>query len=94
MTTPERRERALQWHQVPAGTPAAECQAKRLGGTCTALVYWIQKPSAKDPKKMARIPVDCDYNAQCTPPRHDEEGMGVSHFQTCPDVALFSRGGR
>lgn len=74
---------------VPAGTPASQCRGK----TCKALIYWTERPSrAKNapPGKVVRVPVDCDHNEQCVPPQHNEDGLGVNHFQTCADHEQFS----
>lgn len=86
----EKKAVVLDYIVVPAGTAASQCRGK----DCKALIYWIERPSrAKNAPagKMVKVPVDCDHNAQCHPPQHNEDGLGVNHFQTCADVDRFSR---
>jgi hypothetical protein len=72
------------FYTVPAGTRAAECNGK----TCRATIYWVENPETS-----RRLPVDCDVNDSEEPTARDD-GRGVSHFTTCPDVGQFSRSSR
>lgn len=93
---PKKAPRPIEYIDVPNGTLASQCQAQKRGGSCTATVYWIERPSrAKNapPGKVVRIPVDCDYNEECREPNElpspFDDGYGVNHFQTCPDANRF-----
>ncbi len=91
--------RAIEYITVPSGTPVAECRGHRQpGGSCRAPIYWIERVSTskKTPGKIVRVPVDCDYDEQCERPREPEgpgdegmHGLGVNHYQTCPDAGKF-----
>lgn len=80
-------KKAPQFFDVPAGTPARECEG------CKATIYWIVTSSGK------RMPVDCDVDGGVRPHRINgvlggEEkvgGRGVSHFATCPMAGSFRR---
>lgn len=58
---------------VPARTPEGVCS------TCRHPVYWITYPTTGKPH-----PVDCAPEA-CRAPTFADDGLGVSHFATCPD---------
>jgi hypothetical protein len=85
---------------VPAGTRASHCSGSVRGGTCSKLIYWGRTPQGRS------VPIDCDVPGGRRPSEAKEtgqldvfggeakvfDGRGQSHFETCPDVALFSRG--
>jgi hypothetical protein len=86
-----------QWHKVPPGARAGECNGHERGGTCRARIFWIRSANGRP------LPVDCDVEGGSEPSANvDEsqaalwdgiephEGFGVSHFQTCPDVKRFA----
>lgn len=78
----------LEYIDVPADTSPAQCR----GASCKATIYWIERLSKnkKTPDKIVRIPVDCEYNEQCSAPVSGaNDGLGVNHFQTCPDANRF-----
>jgi hypothetical protein len=69
--------RAATTFRVPAGTRESTCRG------CDASIYWIVNANDK------KVPIDCDADG-CFPPTAREEGLGVSHFPTCPDANRFS----
>jgi hypothetical protein len=83
--------RTPRWEIVPAGTPAATCNGKRKGGRCEATVFFIERPRAGGREGTARVPIDCDPERVPTAyaPTADLDGLGVSHFTTCPDAGRF-----
>jgi hypothetical protein len=83
--------REVEYIEVPAGTPPAECMGARRGGSCTAVIFWIERASRnkKTPDRIVRIPVDCDADDQCYAPTANEAGLGISHYTTCPDAGKF-----
>lgn len=84
-----RQPRAPRWEIVPKGTPMSVCQGhKKPGGTCHAVIYWIERPRAGGKPGTARVPVDCDVEGGVTPDSLTD-GVGVSHFATCPDAKNF-----
>lgn len=83
------------YYDVPPGTPASRCR----GETCQATIYFITNP-----KTGRMVPIDCDVPGGERPSDTNDPsqldmlagaaavhpGRGVSHFQTCPDVELFT----
>lgn len=67
---------------IPAGTHANECR----GPNCGKRVYWIAHPAGG-----RRFPVDATGDDQCRPPTDRQEGIGITHFITCPDADRFRR---
>lgn len=78
-------ERPFTWYEIPAGTKPSECR----GHGCGAAIYFI--PSRKTPGKSIPISVEPDG---AFGPTQTEPGRGISHFQDCPAVGDFQRGGR
>lgn len=86
------------WYIVPAGTRASTCQ----GESCRARMYWARTKLGKP------VPIDCDVPGGRRPSEtsmRDQldafvgladvyDGSGISHFITCPDRELFSKGAR
>ena len=85
---------------IPAGTRPSRCKGAAMGGSCSALVYWIT-----DPHGQWRI-VDADVEGGKRPSESKDvgqldmlsggeaavyDGSGVDHHATCPDVELFRR---
>lgn len=80
---------ATRWETVPAGTQASVCTGhRRPGGTCSAEIFWIERPPVGAPRLTARVPVDCSVPGGQTPDSLSA-GKGVSHFTTCPDAREF-----
>lgn len=87
-------------YRIPAGTKASKCKGRILGGTCEALVYWIDDqngqrriidadaPGAKRPSE-AKEEGQIDVFTNASAPVFD--GRGIDHHATCPDVELFRR---
>lgn len=69
---------------VPAGTQPSPCR----GRTCGRMIYWVERPSAGDPRKTVRIPVDCDERGGQHPDSL-QPGRGISHFRNCPNAGDF-----
>ena len=84
---PPKRERPLEYITVPAGTRASQCR----GRDCRAVIYWIERESRSraKPEKIVHIPVDCEHTEQCVAPTDVVDGIGVNHFQTCPNANRF-----
>lgn len=81
-------ERAVVFEIVPKGTEPSTCKGHtKLGGTCSAEIYWIERPRKGKPG-TARVPVDCEVEGGEAPDAFTE-GKGVSHFSTCPDARNF-----
>lgn len=66
-----------QLYDVPVGTRAAKC------ARCPMLGYWIQTATG------ARLLIDCTAPTG-TSPTATSDGVGVSHFETCPAASVFS----
>jgi len=93
--------REQKWYEVPAGARASQCR----GQTCHATIYWVRNPATG-----RMLPVDCDVEGGNPPSDTDDAsqvdafapnglasvyvGRGVSHFETCADVAQFTSGGK
>lgn len=88
---------------VPAGTPPATCKGAAMGGTCTARIYYIENP-----RTGARTPIDCNVEGGEIPSETNDpsqldmlagdtanvhDGRGISHFFTCSDADMFTKGG-
>lgn len=73
---------------VPAGTKPARCR----GETCTATIYWVERPKMRKGQPVtgqtSRIPVHCDVPGGRSPDDLSP-GAGVNHFTDCPDHASF-----
>ena len=66
---------------IPAGTAAKKC----AGPNCKVLMYFIPHPKNGRPH-----PVSCELEAEgAKAPTATELGVGVSHFTTCVDRAMF-----
>lgn len=84
-------ERPKVWETVPKGTEPSTCTGhKKAGGTCTAEIFWIERPSTakNSKKKTVRVPVDCDVEGGEHPDSFTP-GRGVNHYTTCPDAGKF-----
>jgi hypothetical protein len=94
-------QRAPKLYTIPAGTPVVRCKGSFMGGSCSAVVYWIT-----DANGQRRI-IDADVEGGKRPSETKDtgqldmltggeapvfDGVGVDHHATCPDVALFRRG--
>lgn len=66
---------------VPKGIKPTECR----GINCGAVVYWISHPETG-----RSHPIDCEHDG-CFPPTSREDGLGISHFATCPDAEQFRK---
>lgn len=88
---PPKPPRPIEYIEVPAGRSPSECNGKRRGGSCTAVIFWIERQSKnkKTPERTVRIPVDCEYDEQCHAPTATEPGLGANHYQTCADAGKF-----
>ena len=64
--------RAVTYCDVPAGTAHSTCRS------CDQPIYWITTERGRS------MPVDCEADEQCHAPNAAEEGLGISHFATCP----------
>lgn len=76
----DKPQHPIQHYVVPAQSRQKHC----AGATCSKMVYWILTP------KGARMPIDVQHCDQCYPPTPSKDGMGVSHYKTCPDANNFS----
>lgn len=85
---------------VPPGTRASYCR----GPNCGKRIYF-----AMNPETHRVAPIDCDVEGGTRPSESKDtgqldmlsggeaavhEGRGVSHFLTCSDAAMFTRGDR
>jgi hypothetical protein len=89
-------------YKIPAGTKAGRCKGSLLGGSCSALIYWIDDqngqrriidadvPGGKRPSE-AKEAGQIDVFTQASAPVF--EGRGIDHHASCPDVKLFRRRG-
>lgn len=64
--------------EVPIGARKGSC------ASCRAAIYWIQTAAGK------WAPVDCAIEGGAEPTA-EAPGLGISHFATCADAALFRR---
>ncbi len=81
--------RPAKFRIVPKGTPASTCTGHRKpGGSCTAEIYWIDRPRDGGRAGMVREPIDCDVEGGVTPDSLTD-GLGVTHFSTCVDASNF-----
>lgn len=64
---------------IPAGTPMKRCGGK----DCGRVFYWAPHPTTGN-----RHPVSIDH-ASAKAPTETEDGVGVSHWSTCPNADDF-----
>lgn len=64
---------------VRKGTAVAACRS------CKAAIYWVRTEAQK------LMPVDCDEKHGGYAPTREADGVGVSHFATCPNAAQHRR---
>lgn len=78
---------------VPKGSRPGRCRGETCGRTD---IYFVERRStakkyAKLPERQrptVRIPVDCAVDGGAEPDSLSD-GLGVSHFETCPDARDF-----
>lgn len=70
------------WVKIPAGTRGSRCK----GSTCGLTIYFADHPNTG-----RAHPYDCTVEGGKIP-TETEDGLGVTHYSTCPDANQFRRG--